>query len=87
MEYRKKSTRKMLAGVLKSHGMTIQEFADRHGFRVNTVTSVMHRHWGKDTKPKGDVAREILETMESYFEKPPTFMASGRESAECREAC
>ena len=86
MNYRKKASRKVLTGVLRTHDLTISEFCKKHGFKKSTVKSVIHRYWGKNETPQGDVSQEILETLESYFEKTPAFQLGQNKSLECREA-
>jgi len=59
------------------NGLTVQEFADLHGFKADTVMQVVRRHWGRPTKPWGDVSQAILNKLEVYQQQ--AFMACQQE--------
>lgn len=82
MSNRKKTSRKVLLGVLGIHDLNIGEFAEKHGFKENTVRVILHRHWGKDTNPQGELTLRILSEIERYFDKPPAYIKSEQPSEE-----
>lgn len=84
MSNRRKTSRKVLSGVLGTHDLSIGEFAEKHGFKENTVRVILHRHWGKDTNPQGELTLKILREIEQYFDKPPAFKASAPTDSEAR---
>jgi len=64
-----KSSTKKLRGALYLNGLDYGSFAERHGFKPETVKKAIRRHWGKDTRPHGKITLKILKALEDYCEK------------------
>jgi histidinol-phosphate/aromatic aminotransferase/cobyric acid decarboxylase-like protein len=53
-----------LRGLLLLKGMTLRDFAVKHGFGYSCVRATVTRHWGTDSCPKQDTeARRIIEAL------------------------
>lgn len=67
--YRKRkniSSQKKVSAHLITSGLTWNDFAEKHGFKVETVKSVVKMHWDKPTKPWGKISNSILKTLRHY---------------------
>jgi predicted transcriptional regulator len=72
---------------LLERGLTLQEFADRNGFKYCTVVRVMRRHLGQEgTRPRGEKTLRILGALKGYAghrHRSPSRVAGGQCSVVC----
>lgn len=63
---------------LLGEGMTLQEWADRNGFKYCTVMKVMRRHLGQErSRPRGEKTLRILAALERYASHKPSSASKG----------
>lgn len=52
-----------LRGILLCKGLTLTDFAQKHGFRTNTVVQVVKRYWGRPYRPRGVLSLQVLDAL------------------------
>ena len=58
---------RLIRARLLENGLTLREFARKHGFKYETVQKVIARYSGKpDATPRGAITREIISTFQQY---------------------
>ncbi len=49
--------------------MSLKAWAEKRGFRYETVRTVVRRWWGKDRTPHGGIARQIMAALREELEE------------------
>ena len=60
MDRQIKASKMELRAALLRQGITLSDFADRNGFKLDTVNKVIQRYWAQNKEPKGKLTKEIL---------------------------
>lgn len=57
------ATKNVIRAELMRRGMTLKDFATKHGFIPQSVCKAIDRHAGKESVPRGKITFRILETI------------------------
>jgi hypothetical protein len=63
------TTKNEVIGKLRISGFNMKEFALAQGYRPDTVRKVVSRYAGSTKKPRGEIARRILQKLEEVLAK------------------